>query len=320
MTTRPLIAIPADDPAQLQGSPRLDQLREYGEVVVYDDTPENDEEKVRRAEDAVALINSRSHVTWRGDVLRRLPKLKMFTVCGIGTDAVDLDVARELGIVVSNIPGKTAPVVAEHAYALMFAVSRRVAYQTVEMKAGRWGILLGTSLAGKTLGVVGTGDIGCEMIRLSRSFGMNVVAWSYHPSAEKAEKLDFRYVEFDDLLAQSDVVSVHVKLTDDSHHLIGEREISRMKPGGLLVNTARGPIVDTKALVAALTSGHLAGAALDVFETEPLSPDDPLLACEQVVLTPHSADQTPEGMDLLNEGCVDNVIAFLEGRPQNVVT
>ena len=128
-----------------------------------------------------------------------------------------------------------------------------------------------------------------------------------------------RFVALDDLLKRADVVSLHVRLTDQSRGLIGARELALMKPGALLVNTARGAIVDTTALVEALHAGRLGGAALDVFDTEPLPADHPLLACEQVVLTAHNADQTPEGMELLNAGVVDNVIAFLEGRPQNVV-
>ncbi len=318
--TRSTIVVPGDDPPQITGSPRLDPLREYGEVVLYEDRPATAEEQIRRVRDADVIINSRGAVKWPGDVLRQLPKLKMMTVCGIGTDSIDLETARELGIVVSNIPGRTAPVVAEHAFCLMAAVSRRLAFQTAEMKAGRWTGKLATSLSGKMLGVIGTGNIGCEMISLSRSFGMDVIAWTYHPSPEKAQRLDFRYVELDRLLQHSDVVSLHVKLTGDSRRLIGRRELALMKPDSLLVNTARGAIVDTGALVEALESGHLGGAALDVYDTEPLPPDHPLLACEQVVLTPHNADQTPEGFDLLNAGCIENVIAFLEGKPQNVVT
>ena len=318
-STRSSIVVPGDDPPQIQGSPHLDRLRPYGEVTLYDTRPESDEEQLLRAEDADIIINSRGQVTWTRELLARLPKLKMMTVCGIGTDAIDLDAARELGIVVCNIPGRTAPVVAEHAFALMMAVSRRVAYQTAELKAGRWTLLLATSLLGKTLGVVGTGNIGCAMIRLARAFGMQVIAWSYHPSPEKAAELGFRYVDMDDLLRESDVVSLHVKLTGESRNLIGERELALMRPGSLLVNTARGAIVDMRALVKALDTGHLAGAALDVYDAEPLPPEHPILQCEQVVLTPHNADQTPEGMDLLNRGCVDNVVAFLEGKPQNEV-
>ena len=135
-----------------------------------------------------------------------------------------------------------------------------------------------------------------------------------------ARELGVEFVELDELLRESDVVSLHVRLSDESRHLIGAREFELMKPGALFINAGRGELVDTAALVDALQSEHLAGAALDVFDQEPLPPDHPILGCEQVVLTPHLADQTPEGIELLNEGAVSNVIAFLEGRPQNIVT
>ena len=137
--------------------------------------------------------------------------------------------------------------------------------------------------------------------------------------AERGRQLGLEFVELEELLRTSDVVSLHLKLTEQSRRLLGARELALMKPGALLVNTARGGLVDTAALAAALHSGHLGGAGVDVFEVEPIGKDHPLLGCEQVVLTPHSADQMPEGMELLNGGVVDNVIAFLEGRPQNRV-
>jgi D-3-phosphoglycerate dehydrogenase len=317
---RPVIVIPGDDPPQIAGSPHLERLQPFGEVVLYDTHPSTDAEKVRRARHATAIINSRSHVSWPAAVLDQLPQLRMMTVGGIGTDAIDLNAARARGIVVSNIPGRTAQIVAEHALALALALARRTAYLTAEMKAGRWTQMLGVSLIGRRLGVVGTGNIGCEMIRLARVLGMHVVAWSFHPNSQKARDFGFQYVELDELLRTCDVVSVHVKLTEDSRHLIGARELTIIKRGCLLVNTARGAVIDTDALVAALESGCLGGAALDVFDVEPLPADHPLLRCPHVVLTPHCADQTPEGIDILNAGCVDNVIAFFEGRPQNVVT
>src|SRR5262249_22134362 len=149
--------------------------------------------------------------------------------------------------------------------------------------------------------------------------GMRVIAWTLHPSAERAEKWGVPFVPFEELLETSDVVSVHLKLTDRSRGLLGEKELRRMKPGALLINTARGAIVDTPALVAALNSARLGGAGFDAFDVEPLPPNYPLLACEQVVLAPHTADQNPEGSDLLNSGAVENIIAFLEGRPQHRV-
>ena len=147
-----------------------------------------------------------------------------------------------------------------------------------------------------------------------------MIAWTFHPSSERAEKLGVRFVELDTLLETSDVVSLHVALTDDTQGMIGGAELKKMKAGALLLNGARGAVVDMDALVDALNSGHIGGAGIDVYEEEPTPPDYPLFACEQVVLTPHCADMTPEGVDLLNSGAVENVIAFLEGRTQNAVT
>src|SRR5262249_6041204 len=148
---------------------------------------------------------------------------------------------------------------------------------------------------------------------------MQVQAWTFHPSPERSARVGVPFVSLDELLRTSDMVSLHVPLTDQTRWLIGSRELSWMKPGAILVNTARGAVVDNRALAAALEAGLLGGAGIDVFEEEPVPPDHPLVCCEQVVLTPHAADQTPEGMDILNGGAVDNVIAFLEGRPQNRV-
>src|SRR5438093_13577226 len=152
------IVIPGDDPPQVYGSPHLERLKAHGEVVLYRDRPQSDNEKVRRAQGATCLINSRSAVKWAADVLRRLPDLRMITVCGIGTDAVDVDAARELGIVVCNVPGRTAPIVAEHALALMLGVARRAWYQTNELKRGRVTSRDNVYLRGKPLGTLGDGS------------------------------------------------------------------------------------------------------------------------------------------------------------------
>jgi phosphoglycerate dehydrogenase-like enzyme len=315
----PLIAIPGDDPPQLQESPHLERLRAHGEVAIYLDRPSDDTEKLRRVGDATCLINSRGAVKWPGMLLKQLPALRMITVCGIGTDSIDLDTALTLGIVVCNVPGKTAPIVAEHALALLLAVARRTAYQTQLIRRGGWRTADNIYLRGKTLGVVGAGPIGAAMIRLGLAIGMHVQAWTFHPTPERAADLGVPFVPLDDLLRTSDAVSLHVKLTDATRGLIGRRELGLMKPGALLINTARGAAVDTMALADALNAGRLGGAGIDVYEVEPVQAGHPLLSCEQVVLTPHVADQNPEGMEFLNQGAVDNVIAFLEGRIQNRV-
>ena len=316
---RQLIVIPGDDPIQIGDSPHLARLESYGEITLYTDRPGDDAEKIRRAREATVLINSRSSVTWPAHVLRELPRLRMFAICGIGTDAIDLNFARQRGIDVRNLPGRTAPIVAEHALGLLLAVSKRAWFQTNELKQGRWTGLQNIYLRGKTLGLVGAGPIAAEMARLARAIGMRTQAWTFHPTAERARELGVEFVEFDALLRSSDAISLHVKLTDQTRGLFGERELALVKPGALLVNTARGAIVDTPALVAALDSGRLAGAGLDVFDREPLAATHPLVGCRHVVLSPHNADQTPEGMELLNSGVVENVIAFFEGRDANRV-
>ncbi|HEX5444749.1 MAG TPA: NAD(P)-dependent oxidoreductase [Pirellulales bacterium] len=316
---RPFIVIPGDEPVQIGGSPHLARLEHFGEVVVYRDRPADHAEKIRRARDAVCLINSRGSVSWPGEVLRQLPRLRMIALCGIGTDSIDLEAARELGIDVRNLPGRTAAIVAEHALALLLAVAKHASFQTNELKQGRWTRCENVYLRGKTLGLLGAGPIALETARLAQAIGMKVQAWTFHPTPERAQELGLRFVGFDDLLKTSDAVSLHVKLTKDTRGLIGRRELKLLKPGALLVNTARGAVIDTPALVEALQSGRLAGAGLDVFDQEPLAPNDPLLSCERVVLTPHHADHTPEGIELLNAGAVENVLAFFEGRDTNRV-
>ena len=314
------VVVPGDNPAQIQGSPHLKRLDPYADVVLYTDRCASADEKLRRADDAEIIINSRGMVTWPAEILHQLPKLRLISTCSIGTDMIDLEAAKELGITVSNQPGRTAPVVAEQAFGLMLAIAKRAAFFTEAVRAGQWPRMDHVYLRGKTLGIIGTGNIGAQMARLGGALGMKVIAWTHHPSPERAEELGVQYVGLDELLRMADVVSIHVKLTEDSRGLIGKPQFDLMKPNTLLVNVARGPIVDTNALVDALNSGHLGGAAIDVYDQEPIPPNHPLLSCEQVVLTPHCADMTPEGVDLLNEGTVDNVIAFLQGQPRNVVT
>ena len=265
-------------------------------------------------------MNTRGAVTWGEEEFAQLPDLKMITSCSIGTDMFDLEAAKAHGVIICNQPGRTAPVVAEHMFGLMLAVSKRVVYLTTETKKGGWPRIDNMMLQGRTLGIIGTGAIGAEMVRLARAIGMNVIAWTYNPSEKRAEELGVTFKSMDEVLSESDVISVHVKLTEDSRHMIGADQFAKMKPNSIFLNGARGAVVDTDALVSALNSGHLMGAGIDVFDEEPTPPNHPLFACEHAILTPHCADMTPEGVDLLNGGAVDNVIAYLDGHPQNRVS
>lgn len=313
------MVIPSDDPVQCQGSPWMDKLAQRAEMRLHGDRVPSVEEQVRRAQGAVAIINSRSYVKWPEPVLAQLPDLKFITVCGIGTDAIDLAAARKRGITVSNLPGRTAPVVAEHAFGLMLAVAKRAAWYTDQLRQGRWvkkDLLL---LHGKTVGVIGAGPIAQRFASLCHGIGMKVIGWTFHPTAERARRTGIDFVSLDELLQRADVISLHLPLTDQSRRLIGRRELGMVKSGCVLINCGRGALVDEAALVDALNSGRLMGAGLDVYEQEPVPAGSPILKCEQVILTPHVADMTPEGLELLNEGVVENVLAFLDGKPQNVV-
>lgn len=317
--TRLRIVIPADSPPLVGRAACLPELRQLGDVTLYADRPATDAEKLQRLQDADILLNSRGHVSFSGELLRQLPRLRMIAVCGIGYDSIDLTAATAQGIVVSNVPGRTAGVVAEHTLALMLAVSRRLAWMTDQVRGGAWPGDLGISLLQRQVGVIGTGNIGRRFLQLCGRLGLRTVAWSYHPDPAAAAANGFRYVSLPELLQSSDVVSLHVRLSAESRGLLGAPELALMKPGAILINTARAPLVDTAALVEALRSGHLFGAGIDVFDHEPVPRAAPLLQCPNVVLTPHSADQTQEGLDQLTQGCIDNIRAFLQGTPVNVV-
>jgi D-3-phosphoglycerate dehydrogenase len=317
MTDRVKILVPGDDPRQIAGSPQLARLEPHGDVTLYDNRPETSVEKIARADGFDIIINTRGVVDWRETELRALPSLKMIATCSIGTDMIDLDTARELNIVVSNQPGRTAPVVAEHMLGLMFTVAKRAAFQTREIAENRWTRRMNLTVRGKVLGIVGTGNIGAEMAALGNAVGMEVIAWTFNPSPERAERLGVRFVELQELLEGADYVSIHTALSDATRGLIGRMELQAMKPDAVILNGARGAVLDLDALAEILASGHLGGAGIDVFEEEPFVADHPIKQCEQVVFTPHAADQTPEGAELLNEGAVDNVLAFLAGEPRN---
>lgn len=316
MTQQPLVVVPGDHPPQMADSPELDRLKKHAKVIVHHDRPQDQTEKMSRVKDAQIILNSRSSITWQASELRALPHLGMIATCSVGTDAIDLVTAKELDIVVSNQPGVNAPFVAEHMFGLMFAVAKQAAAQTAALKAGRWELPVNMMLQGKRLGIVGTGAIGAEMARLGNALGMEVVAWTYHPSEARAHSLGLRFVELAELLATADVISLHVRLSEDSQELIDAKAIATLKPTAILLNGARGAVVDYAALAEALNRGALFGAGLDVFPEEPVPADHPILRCQRVVLTPHAADQTPEAVIAVNRTAVDNILAFLDGAPR----
>ncbi len=311
----PRVAVPDDSPVVLATSAAWPLLRSRYEVDYYDTLPGGEDRLVERIGAAEAVINIRSSTRFTESVFRRLPALKVLSIWGTGTDNVDLAAASRAGVTVTNTPGVSAPSIAEHCLALMLAVARRLPLLDAAVRRGEWPRGGMVQLAGKTLGVVGLGAIGRRFAALGRGIGMQVAAWTLHPDASRG----FELVELDNLLRVSDVVSVHLRLSDRTRGLIGAREMAMMKPSAILLNTARGPIVDEAALVEALASGRLAGAGLDVFDTEPLPAGHPLAGLTNVVLSPHCAGITPEALEAGLRMAMENVCDFFDGVPGNVV-
>lgn len=315
----PIIVIPDDFPAYMAGTPALARLGRSGEVRHHSTRARTEDELVRRMVDADVVVNVRAYTKLTREVLQRLPALRMISLLGTGTDNIDLDATREFGVTVTSTPDVATEAVAEHALALMLAVARHIPALHERTREGRWERGLVTQLFGKTLGIVGAGLIGTQMARLGRGIGMNVVAWSPHFTDDRAKSAGFRYTSLDDLLRTADVISLHLRLCEKTRGIIGNREFDLMKPTAILVNTARGGLIDKGAFISAMWRGRIAAAGLDVYDQEPVPAGDPLLKLDRLVLTPHCAGMVPEVVERTCERAVDNVIAFLQGKPVNVV-
>ncbi len=285
----------------------------------HNGTPASDEEWLTRIGDAEGLL-----LLWKipDAVMRGCPRLKAIAWVGTGvTTFVNIPLAGELGIVVSNTPGYGSSAVAEHALGLMLALARNTAALDAELRAGGWPReeVRGVELVGKTAGVVGLGGIGMRVAQLCGALGMRVLAWTRIPSVERLAEAGATYAELDDLLAAADVVSLHLPHTSDTDRLISAERLRRMKPSALIVNTARAELIDEDALVSALRENRIAGAALDVFAEEPLPSVNPFRALPNVILTPHVGFRTLEASQRSVAIALGNLIGALKGEPRNVV-
>ena len=314
------IIIPDDFPSVFEGTPAHQRCATLGDTRVYTVRGADDErELINRIDGAGVVINIRAHARFTDGVFAACRRLEMISIWGTGTDNVDLDAAGRRGITVSNTPGVNAFAVAEHALALMLAVARRIPKLDREMRAGGWPRELLTQLLGKTLGVFGTGTIGARVITLGKAIGMEALAWSARGDRAGIAALGARPASKEQLLREADVVSLHLRLGPETRGFLGRKEFSLMKRGAILINTGRGALVERDALLDALAKGKIAGAGLDVFHDEPLKAGDSLLARDNVVLSPHTAGQTPE---VIRDGllrAVVNVENFLKGQPTDVV-
>ncbi len=263
--------------------------------------------------DADALF-VRSAVKVTKQVLEKAPRLKVVGRAGVGVDNVDLDAATSAGVLVMNTPGGNAISVAEHTLALMLSMARSIPDASASTKSGKWEKkkFLGNELRGKTLGVVGLGSIGREVVRRAKAFEMSIVGHDPYVSSQAASDLGISLVTLADLYRRSDFITVHVGLTPETEHMLNAAAFAQMKPGARIVNCARGELVHEKDLLAALTSGHLAGAALDVFEKEPPG-EAPLFQIPGVVATPHIAGSTEEAQEIVGVRIVEQVVQYLNG-------
>lgn len=276
------------------------------------------EEDLRELDEADFLVVGLEPVT--EVMFARATKLKLVQRLGVGYDNIDLKAAARRGVPVCNMPDFNAATVAEHTLMLILALLRRVFESTFLMKAGKWPLSAIAAqgiydLQGKTLGIIGLGAIGQAVVKRAKSFEVTLCYYDKHPQPTTLEKqLGISFAPLDGLLRDSDIVTIHLPLTPDTHQLIGRAEIQKMKRTAILINTARGPIVDEEALAAALQQGSIAGAGLDVFAAEPLDPRHPLRRCPNLLLTPHTAGQTRDAMDRMVTMMLENIERVAKGE------
>lgn len=276
------------------------------------------------------------------DVLGKLPALRLIATRSTGVDHIDLAYCEKRGIAVCNVPTYGENTVAEHVFALLLAISHRLLEAVETAQRGPFSPegLQGFDLQGKTIGVIGTGSIGRHVICIAKGFGMEVLAFDVKPDPALAQTLGFRYVSFDEVLDAADIITLHAPATPDTQNMLSDTAFARMKSGVVIINTARGSLIDSRALIQALRSGKVAGAGLDVLPDEPLIREEAELICgiycdqhdlrdlvashvllrmPNVIVTPHSAFNTREAVERIVEITVANISGFIEGHPQNVI-
>jgi phosphoglycerate dehydrogenase-like enzyme len=303
------VAILDDIHNAYEGTAGVRRLRERAEVKIF--TSAFGEPAALRGFDA--LLANRERTRFTRTLLEQLPDVRIIAQTGNHAYHIDLAAAAERGIVVAKASGGFSRGAAELAIGLMIAVTRQIPASDTALRRGEWRTPFTPVLHAKTLGILGLGHVGRHVAGVAAAFGMRVLAWSPHLTDEAARAAGAERRELDDLLRESDVVSIHLALAPDSRGLIDARRLALLKPSACLINTARGPIVDETALVAALAEKRIAGAGLDVFDTEPL-PDHPLTRLPNVVLTPHLGWPTDEAYAAFADAAADVLLAFLDGR------
>ncbi len=270
-----------------------------------------------RLRDYEVIVAMRERTPFRAVLLEKLPTLKLLVTTGMSNASIDVEAAARNGILVCGTPGSVGSA-AEMAWGLLMALMRHLPLETANLrgKGKKWQVSIGSDLKGKTLGVVGLGKLGKLVCGYGLAFGTNVIGWSRSNTPEKSRDLGIGFAAtLDDLLTKADIVSLHLTLTPETKGIIGERELGLMKPGAIIVNTSRGPLIEEMALLAALRDGRLGGAALDVFDTEPLPDEHPFRTLPNVLATPHLGYVTEETYRIFYGGAVEDIASWLDGTP-----
>lgn len=319
-TSKPMIVVPDDIGGSFKSSPNIERLRKVATIEFHDQRASGEAELVERIRNANVILSFRPAFTkFPKAVLDGAPSLRMVCISGTGVEDVAVSEATARGIAVANVPGPSNRAVAEHCLALLFAVARAVPAQDRAIRRGEWKAAQGIELGGKTLGVVGVSGISSELGPLARALGMKVISWSRNNDAARAVAIGAQAAPLDELLATADVISLHVRLNDTTRGMIGADQFARMKRGAIVINTARGGVIDEPSLLNALRSGQISGAGLDVFDHEPLPAGHPLLTMDNVVMTPVAAWNTVDASARMINQSIENVVRFLAGAPVNIV-
>ncbi|MGF1628094.1 MAG: D-2-hydroxyacid dehydrogenase family protein [Kiloniellaceae bacterium] len=289
-----------------------------GEITVFRDTLTDPEALAARLKDFEIIGIMRERTPFPRSLIERLPNLKLLVTTGHRNDSIDVKAARARGITVCGTPS-SAHAAAELTWALIMAAARRIDLEAASFREGGWQVGLGRDLKGTTLGVIGLGRLGSLVAGYGRAFGMKVIAWSQNLTAERAAAQGVEAVDKERLFGESDFITLHLRLSDRSRGLVNVEMLSLMKPDAWVVNTSRGPIIDRAALLGALKERRIGGAALDVFDVEPLPADDELRRLDNVVATPHVGYVSRENYAVFYRETAENIAAFLSGQPRNVI-
>ncbi|MDA0262675.1 MAG: D-2-hydroxyacid dehydrogenase family protein [Chloroflexi bacterium] len=288
------------------------------DVEFFQDHIADEDKLVERLKDFDLVMGMRERTPFTRSILSRLPKLRLLITTGRRNASFDIEAATEMGVTVCGTDGGgEGPT--ELTWGLILAMLRHIPEEDQRSRAGSWGTTVGTNLKGKTLGLMGLGHIGSLVARVGKAFDMNIIAWSQNMTAERARECEAMLVDKETLFKESDILSVHLVLSDRTRGLVGAAELALMKPTAYLVNISRGPIVDEKALIDVLERRAIAGAALDTFDIEPLPLDHPLFKTPNTLICPHLGYVTEDGYQAFYAGVVDNVRAFTSGEPVRVI-